>query len=330
MADTQDRLNNQISDIPSADRYVFVDSENVASVWLNLLEWEKVRIDNSGEDNTIPFFIVFYTENTPHLTFEDCLRLSSHRDEIVALKCFTGEKAASALDFQLVSLAGYLIQKYPNAGYTIFSNDKGYDPMIEFWKQAGIDITRVRTSDVRRTANPLIRNFMSSDENSVTAVYGAHAETRFVCPVCKSRLASTDILKGTRRNKHCPNCGFGTTEEDWFRKYTESYFPVVNGVEEDIDGIPDVIDLDAIMDVNEKDAAVSSPVNRKQKQEQFVKKLLPGENKNTINMVRKLFDKGNPNKINDFYKSVINQFGQKKGLKIYHVVKPKLAEYKKL
>ena len=59
------------------------------------------------------------------------------------IKCFTGEKAASALDFQLVSVAGYLMQKYPDAEYNILSKDKGYDPMVKFWSSAGFDVNRI-------------------------------------------------------------------------------------------------------------------------------------------------------------------------------------------
>ena len=229
MTDTQGRLNNRISDIPSADRYVFVDSENVASVWLNLLEWEKVRIDNAEKDSTDPFFIVFYTENTPHLTFDDGLRIAEHRGEFAAIKCFTGEKSASALDFQLVSLAGYLIQEYPDAEYRILSNDKGYDPMIEFWKQEGVGITRIATSDIRRPLNQVIRNVLTPEPAPVQEVFSSRARPRFVCPICQSRFEHIEYLEkfGHGDNLKCPNCGFATSENDWMQKYSEYYFPTV-------------------------------------------------------------------------------------------------------
>jgi hypothetical protein len=55
----------------------------------------------------------------------------------------TGSK--NALDFQLATHLGYLIgsREHADAGYRIVSNDTGYDCVIVYWKEKGVDIERI-------------------------------------------------------------------------------------------------------------------------------------------------------------------------------------------
>jgi hypothetical protein len=55
----------------------------------------------------------------------------------------TGSK--NALDFQLATHLGYLIgsREHADAGYRIVSNDTGYDCVIAYWKEKGVDIERI-------------------------------------------------------------------------------------------------------------------------------------------------------------------------------------------
>lgn len=144
----------KISEIPELSRYVFVDSENVGSSWIDMLEKSgEARREVEAKNPVFAFmsrngveeslYIVFYTDKSPNVTYEDLIRYAKYKDITVMIKCFTGEKAASALDFQLVSVAGFLMQKYPDAKYDILSKDKGYDPMVKFWISAGYDINRI-------------------------------------------------------------------------------------------------------------------------------------------------------------------------------------------
>jgi hypothetical protein len=55
----------------------------------------------------------------------------------------TGSK--NALDFQLTTHLGYLIgsREHSVAAYRIVSNDTGYDCVVTYWKDLGIDIARI-------------------------------------------------------------------------------------------------------------------------------------------------------------------------------------------
>lgn len=116
-----------------------------------------------------------------------------------------------------------------NTGYRILSNDKGYDPMIEFWKQEGVGITRIATSDIRRPLNQVIRNVLTPEPAPGQEVFSSRARPRFVCPICQSRFEHIEYLEkfGHGDNLKCPNCGFATSENDWMQKYSEYYFPTV-------------------------------------------------------------------------------------------------------
>ena len=123
--------------IPEADKYILVDSENVGSYWLDMYDQEK-----ENDDDYDAVVIVLYTDFTPYMSYEDCFRLAENRDRFIPIKCYAGEKAASALDFQLVSIAVFLMKEYSESEYIILSKDKGYDPMVRFWQDAGYYVTR--------------------------------------------------------------------------------------------------------------------------------------------------------------------------------------------
>lgn len=140
-------LNDLLNGIPDADTYVLVDSENVASVWLDRYD----QLVSEGGDARA-FFIVFYTDKTPNMNYDDVFRFMecTKNGNMAMIRCNRGEKAASALDFQLVSVAGYLIAEKmgrdpsteSDSCIEIFSKDKGYDPMVQLWADAGYQITR--------------------------------------------------------------------------------------------------------------------------------------------------------------------------------------------
>ena len=57
------------------------------------------------------------------------------------IECRYGIK--NALDFQLISYLGYLIHQYPEASFTIVSNDGGFDPPYFVWKDRHVKVSRL-------------------------------------------------------------------------------------------------------------------------------------------------------------------------------------------
>lgn len=105
-------------------KYYLVDSENVNDNWLMLL-------DLSDETDKI---IVFYTKNSPHMSYSSVIKLLGCTREIKFEECNEGN---NALDFQLISYLGYLMknEELKDSEFIVMSNDTGYDPAVNFWKK---------------------------------------------------------------------------------------------------------------------------------------------------------------------------------------------------
>ncbi|MBN1412127.1 MAG: hypothetical protein JW969_14885 [Spirochaetales bacterium] len=60
-------------------------------------------------------------------------------------------QGANALDFYIAYYLGKLINQSINVKYSIFSNDKGYDPLVEHLSEEGINIKRVSMESKSKT-----------------------------------------------------------------------------------------------------------------------------------------------------------------------------------
>lgn len=129
-----DNTEGNISALPEvtdvSDVYL-IDSENVNASWKKLLDGDPAKK-----------FIVMYTDNTPKISYEDMAVILTHPGNITFEKVFPGERASSALDFQLVSILGFLLHDEPNKTYTVVSRDSGYDPVIKYWSTKGYSVRR--------------------------------------------------------------------------------------------------------------------------------------------------------------------------------------------
>lgn len=108
-----------------------IDTENVGTIWKNLIGDEK-------KDKVY----VFYTEQSPRISYDDFKQLLDLPRKIELIKCCAGR---NALDFQLVSFLGHLLakSKMKSEQYYIVSNDKGFDPVCEFWTERGYKVERM-------------------------------------------------------------------------------------------------------------------------------------------------------------------------------------------
>lgn len=121
-----------------AKKFYLVDTENVGSVWVDL-------IPTLAKQDCL---LLFYTVNSSGISYEDLLKLAGQEQKYEMIQCFTGR---NGLDFQLVSYLGYLIKSNAKAEFIIISNDIGYDAVVRFWSARDISVSRVKASVLHRS-----------------------------------------------------------------------------------------------------------------------------------------------------------------------------------
>ncbi len=109
--------------------YYLIDTENVGDRWMDF-------IDEMQEEDVL---VVFYSRNHSKMLEETYLK-QRYNKKIRWIECLTG---SNALDHQLMGVLSYLVATYTDATYSICSNDKDYQNVIDFWEQRGVEIGTV-------------------------------------------------------------------------------------------------------------------------------------------------------------------------------------------
>lgn len=118
----------------------FIDSENVNDAWIS------IATSAALEDE----LLVFYTAKSPHMSYEKVIELTtSGTHPINWVKCVEGN---NALDFQLVTELGFRIATSPESRFVLVSNDNGFEAAVRYWKQKGVDIVRMKSSDCKQVS----------------------------------------------------------------------------------------------------------------------------------------------------------------------------------
>lgn len=141
-----------------------VDSENVNDVWIRL-------VTNMEEQDEI---LVFYTEKSPHMSYEKVIELTTLSDRPIRwIKCVEG---SNALDFQLVTELGARVALQPECAFVIVSNDNGFDAAVKYWIQRGRNVRRMKSAECRQFAR---KHTVDADEkNAVHTEQSAEAFTQ--------------------------------------------------------------------------------------------------------------------------------------------------------
>ncbi len=135
-------------------RVYLVDTENVNSTWKELLP-EITKNDR---------MILFYTANSPHVSYTDLGFIIQYPDCFELMECYTGN---NGLDFQLVSYLGYLLKTAAKTEYIIVSNDTGYDAVIHFWTDRERKVARLTSTQlIRKKQTALGKQREQSDSKS--------------------------------------------------------------------------------------------------------------------------------------------------------------------
>ncbi|MDO5132691.1 MAG: PIN domain-containing protein [Eubacteriales bacterium] len=132
-----------------------IDSENVGDFWIPLL-------DLPAEETHL---VVFYTRNSPHMSYESLIKLKESDRTVTFIKCYEG---TNALDFQLVSELGYRISKDEDGRFVIVTNDTGFDAAVKYWRR--------RKKSVKRITGKECRNLERRAREDLAPDHRAHAE----------------------------------------------------------------------------------------------------------------------------------------------------------
>lgn len=137
-------------------RYL-VDYENVSNHGLN-------GVESLTENDEV---IIFYSDKVNTLTFDTHYKLINTNAKVMSYSAGVGTK--NALDFQLVTLLGYLIagDRQKKWHFCIISKDTGFDNVIRFWKEWGIDVSRklnISGPDVLIKDKPLLLQDDEADD----------------------------------------------------------------------------------------------------------------------------------------------------------------------
>ena len=117
-------------------KHYLIDSENVGDFWIPLLELPVDRAE----------LIVFYTKNSPHMSYDSLIKLKESDRKVTFIKCYEG---TNALDFQLCSELGFLIAQNPGDEFIIVTNDTGYDAAVKYWRRKEYSVKRIAGKDSR-------------------------------------------------------------------------------------------------------------------------------------------------------------------------------------
>lgn len=117
-------------------KHYLIDSENVGDFWIPLLELPADQAE----------LIVFYTKNSPHMSYDSLIKLKESDRTVTFIKCYEG---TNALDFQLCSELGFLIATHKGDDFIIVTNDTGYDAAVKYWRHKEYSVKRIAGKDSR-------------------------------------------------------------------------------------------------------------------------------------------------------------------------------------
>lgn len=127
----------------------FIDSENVGDSWIDLL----------GEPDSR--FLVFYTGHSPRIAYPQAIQLLNAASRPEFVECYEGN---NGLDFQLVSYLGYELRADSTNEMIIVSKDTGFDAVVRFWKDRGMNVRRAHGSAASIAHAQEVKAPVSDDE----------------------------------------------------------------------------------------------------------------------------------------------------------------------
>lgn len=285
-------------------RIYLVDSENVGDIWVPLLV-------ASQPDEEV---IVFYTQKSPHMNYENVRLLKETEKEAEFIKCFEG---SNALDFQLVTQLGYMLCENQENCYVIVSNDTGFDAAVRYWKQRNMPVQRISGKELSRRLQQKTKT-AELLENSTEAATGRTAE--FLKHETEAATGQTaEFLKheteaATEQTAESMKNETVTAEEQVQKeKYAES--EEMSEPEEIQMEMPDeIMRPDETADGNQQDEELSDP-------EKNIMVKTPEISKEQDEVIRSLLTCISKDRLADFHNALVLFFGEEIGKELYQEAK---------
>ena len=287
-------------------RIYLVDSENVGDIWVPLLV-------ASQPDEEV---IVFYTQKSPHMNYENVRLLKETEKEAEFIKCFEG---SNALDFQLVTQLGYMLCENQENCYVIVSNDTGFDAAVRYWKQRNMPVQRISGKELSRRLQQKTKT-AELLENSTEAATGQTAE--FLKHETEAATGqTTEFLKheteaATEQTAESMKNETVTAEEQvQTEKYAKS--EEMSEPEEIQMEMPDeIMRPDETADGNQQDEELSDADSEKN-----IMVKTPEISKEQDEVIRSLLTCISKDRLADFHNALVLFFGEEIGKELYQEAK---------
>ena len=260
--------------------------------------------------------IVFYTQKSPHMNYENVRLLKETEKEAEFIKCFEG---SNALDFQLVTQLGYMLCENQENCYVIVSNDTGFDAAVRYWKQRNMPVQRISGKELSRRLQQKTKT-AELLENSTEAATGRTAE--FLKHETEAATGQTaEFLKheteaATEQTAESMKNETVTAEEQvQTEKYAES--EEMSEPEEIQMEMPDeIMRPDETADGNQQDEELSDADPEKN-----IMVKTPEISKEQDEVIRSLLTCISKDRLADFHNALVLFFGEEIGKELYQEAK---------
>ncbi|MDE7425746.1 MAG: hypothetical protein K2N51_18965 [Lachnospiraceae bacterium] len=280
-------------DTAEVKKVYLIDSENVGDVWVtHIMEFAKT------EDE----IIVFYTQKSPYMCYENIRKLMETDREIIFIKCVEGQ---NALDFQLVTELGYRIGNEEEiAEYVVVTNDTGFDAAVRYWKAKGKLVKRYNA----RFCQLLLNQYRNQIENEEKDNSEKPTEEK------KDNTEKSTEQKPEEKDK----LEKSTEEKDNLEKPKEEILESSKMAEEsqlvskdEETSEVEILKLDAEKNIREDEEDI----------------VIENEEDKTQELICSLLSCIGKNNISDFHNALVIFLGEEKGKEVYKEIKGNISEY---
>lgn len=318
-----------------------IDFENVTSAGISGIQ----RL--SKEDKVY----IFYSKNASNMSFSAHINLLQSSADVTYLSVDVGGK--NALDFQLSSFLGYLINSGEEKHFIIISNDKGYDYVKSFWEKNGLapGVTINGAPSINRALLPIERPFTAKIQQGSVPLERLKTEAdKYAAQKAAAEAAAnagtekSEEISAEKAESSAPNKGktekidekTGNSAKAVANESVSAYHESEEKKPARRRGRPKgkKSETKAPTDANEEFSSANSAKNVKKAENTALSSLRAAvarvgvASENEISEIIGLLISANGKQ--QFYRGLLKIFGMEKGVEVYKVIRPEYTNLTKL